>query len=241
MGCYNPAYSSNSNPTPVGACFTQPMTNFSIPQYSYGQLVDPDLQRIEQLSKQSRLSTEPNKAYDEKSTKKSTSEKKVKKAKKETSEIQSLPSEEVNSKNGKTLAIPLLPSIEENKARAEKSIKTSPPPEVSKPHEETSPKSLPPTTEVNMETSEISMKKLSQSPNKADVQTSKKRNRHVFTKNQLEILILEFEKNPFVIFKKTRELSKDLNITEKQVTVWFKNRRMKMRSNNIPIWRVKIV
>uniref|UniRef100_A0AC34QJZ8 Homeobox domain-containing protein n=1 Tax=Panagrolaimus sp. JU765 TaxID=591449 RepID=A0AC34QJZ8_9BILA len=61
-----------------------------------------------------------------------------------------------------------------------------------------------------------------------------KRPRTTFSEQQLKILKIEFEKNPYLVGKERQKLAKDLDLTETQVKVWFQNRRTKYKkpSNN---------
>ncbi|KII72412.1 Homeobox protein Hox-D12 [Thelohanellus kitauei] len=68
----------------------------------------------------------------------------------------------------------------------------------------------------------------SAAPNPTHCETSK-RIRLTYTKKQLEALESEFSINQFVQRQKRAELANELKLTEKQVKIWFQNRRMKLK------------
>ncbi|KAJ8966291.1 hypothetical protein NQ314_003629 [Rhamnusium bicolor] len=57
----------------------------------------------------------------------------------------------------------------------------------------------------------------------------RKRVRTVFTAGQLQELERHFRLNKYAHGSTRDKLAQDLNLTQKQVKIWFKNRRMKFR------------
>ncbi|EDO45606.1 predicted protein, partial [Nematostella vectensis] len=56
-----------------------------------------------------------------------------------------------------------------------------------------------------------------------------KRSRTSFTPAQLDRLEDEFRVDMYVVGLKRMKLANDLNLSERQVKVWFQNRRMKYK------------
>ncbi|KII73266.1 Homeobox protein Hox-B13a [Thelohanellus kitauei] len=61
-----------------------------------------------------------------------------------------------------------------------------------------------------------------------------RRKRSSYTKDQLNILEKEFAIGPFINKTRRKELSTELNIPEKQIMIWFQNRRMKKNKDLRP-------
>ena len=59
-----------------------------------------------------------------------------------------------------------------------------------------------------------------------------KRNRTVFTNEQLDRLELVFTKSKYLVGNERTALAAELNLNETQVKVWFQNRRIKYRKQN---------
>ena len=59
-----------------------------------------------------------------------------------------------------------------------------------------------------------------------------KRNRTVFTNEQLDRLELVFTKSKYLVGNERTALASELNLNETQVKVWFQNRRIKYRKQN---------
>ncbi|CAG2106578.1 unnamed protein product [Medioppia subpectinata] len=57
----------------------------------------------------------------------------------------------------------------------------------------------------------------------------KKRPRTAFTANQIKTLENEFEKNKYLSVSKRLQLSKELDLSETQIKIWFQNRRTKWK------------
>jgi len=55
------------------------------------------------------------------------------------------------------------------------------------------------------------------------------RQRTVFSQQQLAGLELEFARSNFVDMDRIMQLSAKLGLTEKQIKIWFQNRRMKLK------------
>jgi hypothetical protein len=60
----------------------------------------------------------------------------------------------------------------------------------------------------------------------------KKRDRIYFDSEMKNILLKEYEKNKYPSKHKISELAFELNITSKNVGIWFLNRRRKLSSSN---------
>lgn len=59
-----------------------------------------------------------------------------------------------------------------------------------------------------------------------------KRNRTIFTSEQLERLEKEFDRQQYIVGTQRFYLAADLGLNETQVKVWFQNRRIKWRRQN---------
>ena len=59
----------------------------------------------------------------------------------------------------------------------------------------------------------------------------KRRPRTIFNPDQLKKLEVAFKKNPYIDKKDRKKLAKALRLDERQVKVWFQNRRAKDRRN----------
>ncbi|KAF7490573.1 Homeobox protein not2 [Sarcoptes scabiei] len=64
-----------------------------------------------------------------------------------------------------------------------------------------------------------------------------KRIRTIFTPEQLERLEIEFEKQQYMVGNGRLYLASKLNLTEAQVKVWFQNRRIKWRKQNLDCYQ----
>ena len=60
-----------------------------------------------------------------------------------------------------------------------------------------------------------------------------KRNRTIFTADQLERLEKEFQRQQYIVGAQRFYLASDLGLNETQVKVWFQNRRIKWRRQNL--------
>uniref|UniRef100_A0A6B2G2Z6 Homeobox protein Hox-A7 (Trinotate prediction) n=1 Tax=Myxobolus squamalis TaxID=59785 RepID=A0A6B2G2Z6_MYXSQ len=56
-----------------------------------------------------------------------------------------------------------------------------------------------------------------------------KRNRMTYTKTQLDVLEHEFSLNNFVHRQKRNDLATEIKLSERQIKIWFQNRRMKKK------------
>ena len=62
-----------------------------------------------------------------------------------------------------------------------------------------------------------------------------KRNRTIFTADQLERLEKEFDRQQYIVGAQRFYLAADLGLNETQVKVWFQNRRIKWRRQNVNV------
>ena len=69
--------------------------------------------------------------------------------------------------------------------------------------------------------------------NKRTGRASSKRVRTIFTQEQLEKLEIEFMKQQYMVGSERYYLANELNLNEAQVKIWFQNRRIKWRRDNI--------
>ncbi|XP_041369517.1 pituitary homeobox 2-like [Gigantopelta aegis] len=67
-----------------------------------------------------------------------------------------------------------------------------------------------------------------------------KRIRTIFTPEQLERLEVEFERQQYMVGTERYYLAASLNLTEAQVKVWFQNRRIKWRKQNLEQQQAKL-
>ncbi|XP_032220664.1 homeobox protein GBX-2 [Nematostella vectensis] len=61
----------------------------------------------------------------------------------------------------------------------------------------------------------------------------KRRKRTIFTSEQLRRLEEEFDKHQYLVGTERQNLAKSLNLSETQVKIWFQNRRIKWRKDNL--------
>ena len=62
-----------------------------------------------------------------------------------------------------------------------------------------------------------------------------KRNRTIFTADQLERLEKEFDRQQYIVGTQRFYLAADLGLNETQVKIWFQNRRIKWRRQNLNV------
>lgn len=60
-----------------------------------------------------------------------------------------------------------------------------------------------------------------------------KRTRTIFTADQLERLEKEFDRQQYIVGTQRLYLAADLGLSETQVKIWFQNRRIKWRRQNL--------
>ena len=60
----------------------------------------------------------------------------------------------------------------------------------------------------------------------------KRKQRTIFTKQQTELLESVFNRNEYITLDERGSLAKQLKISEKQVKIWFQNRRNKLKKIN---------
>ncbi|EDO47724.1 predicted protein, partial [Nematostella vectensis] len=60
-----------------------------------------------------------------------------------------------------------------------------------------------------------------------------RRKRTIFTSEQLRRLEEEFDKHQYLVGTERQNLAKSLNLSETQVKIWFQNRRIKWRKDNL--------
>lgn len=68
---------------------------------------------------------------------------------------------------------------------------------------------------------------------KTEAGYKRKRNRTIFTTDQLQRLENEFDRQQYVVGTQRFYLAADLGLNETQVKVWFQNRRIKWRKENL--------
>ena len=66
-----------------------------------------------------------------------------------------------------------------------------------------------------------------------DVSCRSKRKRTIFTADQLERLEKEFDRQQYIVGTQRFYLAADLGLSETQVKIWFQNRRIKWRRQNL--------
>lgn len=69
----------------------------------------------------------------------------------------------------------------------------------------------------------------------------KRKQRQLFSANQIETMEKEYTKCQYVTESKRAELASVLNLTEKQVKTWFQNRRTKSRREALDKQRVLVL
>jgi hypothetical protein len=60
-----------------------------------------------------------------------------------------------------------------------------------------------------------------------------KRIRTIFTQDQLDKLEIEFARQQYMVGSERYYLANELNLSEAQVKIWFQNRRIKWRRENL--------
>jgi len=68
-----------------------------------------------------------------------------------------------------------------------------------------------------------------------DVSCRSKRKRTIFTADQLERLEKEFDRQQYIVGSQRFYLAADLGLNETQVKIWFQNRRIKWRRQNLAL------
>lgn len=75
----------------------------------------------------------------------------------------------------------------------------------------------------------------------ADEKKGKKRARTAYTSNQLLALEKEFNQQNYILRAKRHQLAKELNLCERQIKIWFQNRRMKKKKGKEMIIVLKFI
>lgn len=70
---------------------------------------------------------------------------------------------------------------------------------------------------------------------KMEVSSRSKRKRTIFTADQLERLEKEFDRQQYIVGTQRFYLAADLGLNETQVKIWFQNRRIKWRRQNLAL------
>lgn len=68
-----------------------------------------------------------------------------------------------------------------------------------------------------------------------EVSCRSKRKRTIFTADQLERLEKEFDRQQYIVGTQRFYLAADLGLNETQVKIWFQNRRIKWRRQNVAL------
>ena len=68
-----------------------------------------------------------------------------------------------------------------------------------------------------------------------EVSCRSKRKRTIFTADQLERLEKEFDRQQYIVGTQRFYLAADLGLNETQVKIWFQNRRIKWRRQNLAL------
>ena len=90
-------------------------------------------------------------------------------------------------------------------------------------------------TDDNEGLNEISI--LTQSKTRKSGRSNSKRVRTIFTQDQLDKLEIEFMKQQYMVGSERYYLANELNLNEAQVKIWFQNRRIKWRKENVDLMR----
>lgn len=87
---------------------------------------------------------------------------------------------------------------------------------------------------TNKENTNVSCLQInSEQPMKITKTNRSKRMRTIFTQEQLDRLELEFQKQQYMVGSERYYLANELNLNEIQVKIWFQNRRIKWRKENL--------
>ena len=70
---------------------------------------------------------------------------------------------------------------------------------------------------------------------KIEADSKPKRTRTIFTADQLERLEKEFDRQQYIVGTQRFYLAADLGLSETQVKIWFQNRRIKWRRQNLAL------
>lgn len=64
-------------------------------------------------------------------------------------------------------------------------------------------------------------------------EAKKRRKRTIFTSDQLKRLESAFDRQQYLVGTERERLARELNLSETQVKIWFQNRRIKWRKENL--------